>query len=616
MSTKLLAAHFASETLERSEDRTTQLWMLAVLGCLIVALVVRVLALRSLSGTPYFTSLIGDEQQYHKWAAALAAGKDLPLSSYPLSPLPVYLMAVVYKLFGPDPLYIRILNIELSTALCGLMYLIGSQLGNRAVGLGAALLGAFYKPFIFYSIVPLKTTLVVFLFGLSLYLFLCAMNTPSWTKLALLGAAMACLTTARENALALVPFAAALLLWNGIKENCRPRAIAANLCIFIGSTLLVLSPFVARNYLVAGEVTLTTHQAGLNLYLGNRLENPLPYYRPVPFASSNPSVQEIQFWIEASRRVGAPLSSGEAERYWIKEVGELAFAHPWEILHKQFNKLLALFNQYEAGDHYDIDFMGQFAPFFSLPLAGAGVVIAFGMPGMILHTGRSRLHMAVGVFFIVYALSVIPFHINGRYRLPLFVILIPFALLGIQQALHWARSRQLKPLSGYALCFAFSVGIANVPIAVSNDLSGYYNVHALVLSQKGKPDEARTYWKMSSESQGSFADYASLSLAEEAILGHDYVQASLLLNRVPDESFAASSKYELLGDYWMQQNRAEEAILAYDRAIAINSGKVLPRQKLLAALAMTRSPRISQEQAELRHIASYYPVLPSKEFQP
>ena len=427
---------------------------------------------------------------------------------------------------------------------------------------------------------------------------------------------MACLTTARENALALVPFAAALLLWNGRKEKCRPRVIVANLCIFIGSTVIVLSPFVARNYLVAGDVTLTTHQAGFNLYLGNRLENPLPYYRPVPFASTHPSVQEIQFWIEASRRAGAPLSPSEAERYWIKEVWELARAHPWELLHKQFNKFLALFNQYEAGDHYDIDFMGQFAPFFSLPLSGAGVVIAFGMPGMILLMGRSRLHMAVGVFFIVYALALIPFHINGRYRLPLFVMLIPFAVLGIQQAFLWLRSRQLRPLSGYALCLALCVGIANVPIAVSKDLSGYYNVHAWVLHQKGDPEGARIYWTQSSASQGSFADYASLSLAEEAIRKQDYLQASTFLNRIPDDSFAASSKYELLGDSWMRQNRPEEAILAYDRAIAINSGKLLPRQKLIAALAMTRSPRISQEQAQLRHIASYYPVLPSKEFQP
>jgi hypothetical protein len=52
--------------------------------------------------------------------------------------------------------------------------------------------------------------------------------------------------------------------------------------------ILALSPFMIRNYLVAGKFALTTSQGGFNLYLGNNLGNPDPYYRPVPFGDIFP----------------------------------------------------------------------------------------------------------------------------------------------------------------------------------------------------------------------------------------------------------------------------------------------------------------------------------------
>ena len=396
----------------RSQHRD-QIWRLLVLGVLVLALSLRILALHSLSHTGYFITLIGDELHYHRWAAALATGGNLPDSVYVLSPLPAYVIAFVYRIFSPDPLYIRILNIVLGTAVCGLLYLIGCRLGNPVTGLGAALLGALYKPFIFYSVVPLKTTLVLFLFACTLHLFICVLDAPAYWRIGLYGLALGGLVTARENALALVPITGGLLLLNGLNEGCNARKVALRLMAFGVGITIVFSPFILRNYMVAGDPTLTTHQAGFNLYLGNRLDNPHPYFRPVPFASSNPALQEIQFRIEASRRTGSMLSPKEAEHFWMRQVWDLALSHPQEFVRMQGRKIVALMNQFEAGDHYDIDYMSKFAPFFSLPLPTATILIPLGITGLILNARRSQVHLALAVVGATYALSLIPFHINS-----------------------------------------------------------------------------------------------------------------------------------------------------------------------------------------------------------
>jgi 4-amino-4-deoxy-L-arabinose transferase-like glycosyltransferase len=586
-----------------------QLWRLLVLGVLVLALITRILALHSLSRTGYFTTLIGDELHYHRWATTLATGGNLPDSVYILSPLPAYVIALVYKIFSPDPLYIRILNIELGTAVCGLLYLIGCRLGNRSTGLGATLFGALYKPFIFYSVVPLKTTLVLFLFALSLYLFICVLNAPAYWKIALLGLVLGGLVTARENALTLIPITGGLLLLNGLHEGCGAKKVVVRFMAFLVGITIVFCPFILRNYMVTGDPTLTTHQAGFNLYLGNRLDNPHPYFRPVPFASSSPALQEIQFRIEASRRTGSMLSSKEAERFWMRQVWDLAVSHPNEFLQMQVRKIVALINQFEAGDHYDIDFMGRFAPFFSLPLLNAGILIPLGITGLILNARRSHMHLALAAIWATYALSLIPFHINGRYRLPLMMVLIPFCIIGVQQLIDWVKARQLKYVGVYVLLCCLVIGGTTWPIPAAADLSGYANVHAWMLSQKGLSDEARMYWMQSSEARGSFSDYANIALAEEAIQRKDYERALTCLDRIPDGSFAASSKYEILGDYWTSMNRVDEAVTAYDRALGINSGKISARKKLVNVLKGTNSPRTSQEQKLLQEISSYYPAI-------
>ena len=145
---------------------------------LLLALILRIVALLSLKESIYFDYLLWDERLYHNWAMKIAKGTFHSSSVYEMAPLPAYLMAFIYRIFSPDILYIRILHIIFGVLTCFLIYLIGKEMADRTVGLIACLIACLYKPFIFYSIVPLKTALSVFLFALMCYL----LSSPSEQK--------------------------------------------------------------------------------------------------------------------------------------------------------------------------------------------------------------------------------------------------------------------------------------------------------------------------------------------------------------------------------------------------------------------------------------------------
>jgi len=331
---------------------------LLLAGILFLALMLRITALVDLSHSVYFDFLLWDERVYHEWAKKIADGTFTSGSVYEFAPLFAYITAFIYKMLSPDIFHVRILNIIFGVLTCWLIYLIGTTLANKRIGLFACLIACLYKPFIFYSIVPLKESLSTFLFALTVYLFAAAMEKSGILSLRTgiligsLGIAAGLLINVRPNAVVILPVIPLFLLWYAYRNVPSLKKLSLILILYIAGVSVALSPFVIRNYLVAGKVGLTTTQTGFNLYFGNNPGNPDPYYRPAPFASSSPFEQGIQFTIEASRRMGKRSSSDEASRYWTGEVLRMAMSEPAAFIRKLWQKTLVLFNRFEACDHY------------------------------------------------------------------------------------------------------------------------------------------------------------------------------------------------------------------------------------------------------------------------
>lgn len=595
-----------TDRLAHLSDRYSYFLLSAIL---FLALILRIAALLDLKESIYFDFLLWDERLYHTWATRIANGTFTSSSVYEFAPLPAYLMALIYKIFSPDILYIRLLNIIFGVLTCYLVYLIGKEMANRTTGLFACLIASLYKPFIFYSIVPLKTSLSVFLFALTVYLLMAILDKNSLITTALLGVVAGLMLNVRPNWVVLIPFMPFVILWNIYRSRSSLKIITANLVLYVVGLSLSISPFMVRNYRVAGRLALTTSQAGFNLYLGNNLENPDPYYRPAPFAWSSPFKQGIQFTIEASRRTHKRLSSQEASSYWSREVFRMGLNNPAAFLWKLCQKTLVLFNQFEAGDHYHVDFVSNFVKFFKFPFFSLWLILPFGMAGMAVTIFGSRKLLALSSIFFVYASTLIAFFTTTRYRLPLLIILVSFAVVGISHLLCLVKNRQFNRIGVYsAIAIAFFI-IEFLPVRGTGDMTAYYNTHAIILNSKGFEDNAMQYWEKSSRMNKPFSAFANLSLAARYFRKGDMQKAVYYLDKIPDNSFVAASKYEIKGDFLANQGQIEKAISAYQRSLEINSGQRRAQLKLARIYNRIDKKRALQEYKKLSYISSFYDVL-------
>lgn len=581
---------------------------LLVSAILLLALIVRVIALLNLKDSIYFDFPLLDEGIYHVWATNIAEGTYQSLSVYEFSPLPAYIIALVYKIFSPDILYVRILNIILGVLTCYLVYRIGEEMATRLTGLFACLIAALYKPFIFYSIVPLKTSLSLFLFALTIYLFVAILNKKSIVKVFLLGIAAGLMLNVRGNFVIILPLILFVIFLNLYKNKSSLKILTAHLAVYIVGLSIAISPFMVRNYLVSGEIAPSTSHSGFNLYLGNNLQNPDPYYRPVPFASSSPFEQGVQFTIEASRRANKKLSSQEASSYWTYQVIKEALERPAAFLWKIFQKALVFFNRFEAGDHYNIGFISSFVPFFRLPFFSFWLILPFGMAGMAANIARSRKSLAVCSIFFLYAFTLITFYTSMRLRAPMLIILIPFAVMGITNILSYIRNRQFNRIVIYTAIAAVFFVIEFLPVQGTNDITAYYNTHAIILDSKGFEDEAIEYWEKSSRMNKPFSAFANLCLVEKYYRKGDVQKAAYYLDKIPDDSFAAASRYELIGDIMLHEGKVKKAISAYKKSLEINSGQRKTRLKLIKIYDKTDKKKASEEYEKLKYISSFYNI--------
>jgi 4-amino-4-deoxy-L-arabinose transferase-like glycosyltransferase len=589
-----------------------------LLGILLLALAVRICALFDLRETVYFDSLLIDERVYHEWASSIADGTFKSRSVYEFAPLPAYIMAFVYKILSPNFQYVRGMNIILGILLCLLVYLIGRELRDRLAGLLACLVAALYEPFILYSIVPLKTSLVIFLFALAVYLLVTTLGKISFIKVLFLGAVAGLLINSRPNFIVIIPFLPLFVIWDLYKNKTRSswKAMTITFALYVLGFSLAVSPFVIRNYKAAGQFALTTTQTGRNLYYANNLENRDPYYRPVPFASSVPTEQAVQFTIEASRRVDTRLTPEEASSYWTHEVLKTALEHPAAFMWKLIQKTLVLFNRFEAGDHYHIGFLSRFVTFFKWPFLPFWLILPLGMAGVAVHVFSSRKTKALCLIFVLYSATLVAFYSSTRLRLPLLIILIPFSAIG---ALHifslLLEHAGFKKVGLYAAIVATFLIIAFLPVRGTGDLTAYYNTHAFILDEKGCKDEAIKYWEESSRMDRPYSAYANLFLAGRYYGRGDHDKAERSLKKIPDSSFAASAKYSLIGDLRVHEGKIDDAVAAYEKSLSINSGQRRIRWELIKLYWNRDKERALAEYKTLQYINSFYNKAESRSFE-
>jgi hypothetical protein len=88
-----------------------------------------------------------------------------------------------------------------------------------------------------------------------------------------------------------------------------------------------------------------------------------------------------------------------------------------------------------------------------------------------------------------------------------------------------------------------------------------------------------------------------------------------LIKRIPDSSFAAASKYSLIGDLRVHEGKIDEAISAYEKSLSINSGQRRARRELIKLYWNRDREKSLEEYKILQYINSFYNKSESRSFK-
>lgn len=394
------------------------------------ALLLRLLYLATILDNPYFLHPITDEAMYDIWAQALVAGEPF-LDAYPYydSPLPAYFLAIVYRLFGHSYLAVRLVQVLLGTLNVLILYRIAQRLFDPATAKVAGILAATYLPFLYYEGLLLKESVALFLLDSAALLILGALARPTWPAFWSVGATVGLLSLSRINALALV--AACLIL---IAASLRRQALARATFALLLGTVMVIAPVTIRNKLVAGDWILITVSGGQVLYTANNPANQTGDLAPVPFVRSTSLFERIDFHRRAEAETGRRMTPAEVSAYWRHKSLAFSLDHPLTQARMVGHRFLRFWNEAELPDNHWIDIFKRFSWVLRAPLPGYWLVAPFALVGLILLYRRRR---ELGLLYLIlafYLLSLLPFWVSSRYRLPIVGLLILFAAAGMVES--------------------------------------------------------------------------------------------------------------------------------------------------------------------------------------
>ncbi len=420
----------------------------------VLALAVRAAYVFAYRASPFFSHLIVDGQWHDEWAWAWARGAwNMDGHAFFRAPLYPLWLSLVYRIFGHDLLAARMIQAVVGAGTAAAIAGSAHRFGGRRAGLAAGVLAALYGALVFFDGELLIPNLLLALMAWALFLLL---GPPRLRNAVAAGALLGLAAAARPNALAVLPAAAIWVWWRGrgasagdaararteASEKTRRGARTAAAWV-AGLGLLPALILTGVNAAAEGTLVFVSSQGGVNFYAGN---HGLASGRSVEI----PELRNIVSWrqfVDQSRAVaeeaaGRPLDSREVSSWWLRRGLHWIGSHPAKALGLYARKAYYLVNAFEIPNNRDLYFdrVGpvRWLIWKSWPLVFPwGLVFPVAVVGWFAAWGDRRTRPGATLltgWFVLYALSLLPFFITARFRLPL---VIPVLVAAGYAAARW-----------------------------------------------------------------------------------------------------------------------------------------------------------------------------------
>lgn len=501
------------------------------------ALAVRLVVVAQLHDHPLLQPAgVLDDAEYFRLARRAAEGDWLlgPRAYY-VSPLYIYFLAVVFKLFGAVPLYARVVQAVLGAAAVALVARCARRLFNARAAVLAAALAAATGVLVFNEALLLQSAIDPFLAALALERLSAALARPTPARFAAAGLAFGALGLNRPNALlALAAVGVALVV------VFRSRRALARAALLAAGALFALAPVAMRNRAVAGEWLLVSSHGGLNFSIGNN-----PYadgsYQAAPGVTPSIAGQTADMRRVAEAETGRPLTDAQVSDHFYARSLAWMRSDPGAAARLLVRKIGLAFHSSELPLNYSYAYWSRDEPtLLRVLVVGAWLLVPLGLAGTMAAGRVDRRALAVWCSFVpAYGLAVAVFFVASRYRLPMLVALCVTA----GGALDWAwraMAAGAAPAEWRRVAAACALGLvlAFWPWRVDEGLADERTERIVHLVAEGRPDEARALF------------------ARTLPIHHD---PGLLQYRV--------------GRAWLDAGRPEEAAAHLEKSLALAPGQ-------------------------------------------
>lgn len=436
--------------------RSEHLERTLVVAFLLLAAAVRVGHLLELRGDPFIDRPIMDAEYHDLWARSILEGRPFVSEVFFRAPLYPYLLAGVYRLFGPGPWAPRILQMGMGVVALFFLHRLARRIVGPAGALLALALGALYDLTPYYEGELLLPAIVILLAVLGMERAAAFLDARRTRDALLSGGLLGLMSIARPNALVVVPGLGLLFL-------ARSRSRRPSAAFVLGALSLPLA-VTAVNWVRAGDPVFIASQGGVNFYIGNHRGSNgwsavAPDLRPDWWGGYEDMIRIPE------REAGRPLKASQVSAYWTRRgMNEITRDPAWWLRHLA-RKAYLWFGAEELSNNKDLAFWkARFPVIRSLPVRYADLV-PLALLGLAFVPWSRALPLVL--FIGPYAASFVLFFVTSRYRLttvPFLAVLAGGALAGMARL---ARRRAAWTLAGRLLLLAaltafFSSGLAPV----------------------------------------------------------------------------------------------------------------------------------------------------------
>ena len=355
----------------------------------------------------------GDDWHYDRIARSVLSAHRYSDGWFP----PGYplLLSAIYALFGAHVAAVRVVQVCLGAATCGVVYLLGRRLYDEPVGIVASVLLAFYPSHVYFTWRLMAETTFALMLAVTALLAIRLLTEAPWWRGVLLGISLGFLSLLKSNLFVLPPL---LMAW--LAATLRPRSPARLLVAIVLPFALLIGLVPLANFSSGQGLTAPLPlNAGHTLWWAN---NPKANGYFVMVADSDPQVASF---IRDHGFSDSLKSASRAEKdriyqrlavQWIRE-------HPGAFLRLAPKKLLNAFSPIPRAAQ--LESSGSAALVYAVTY---GLLLPFAIYGLVASFRRvTPAARVVHLILVSYVAMVVVFYGTPRFTLIIIPLLMIFA---------------------------------------------------------------------------------------------------------------------------------------------------------------------------------------------